>query len=554
MDEEERGENDDIQDLDAPSGGAGEETFDWTHPDAGGAFREQDSGEADGGRADSSAPPLEETPPAATDGGDDAWTYRGEDGDRLTGEEPQPSYEEDPDTQMPDGMYADEESGDEEPPAGMTQDELIESAEPSRKESPHENKAKFFNRSLTIKLLLFAFVALMLVFAVVIPLTRDDEGRAPDAELEKAGRVWLPAELRTEPERREAAQTEDFSGGNSATDTPDDAELAEKFPPPIGEQNPTPPAAETAPATRTTGGGTSAAPLTNRNEQQKALAHIPLANGAGAGGAQNGGNAALSANPYGPTGPYTPAALQENIESYLSLLQGNSADSYARQNDQAGKRQFMGDGAGAGGGYRWNAPNSLWKGTIIPAVLNTGINTDLPGMVTATVTENVHSSQDGRYLLIPQGSRLTATYNSSITFGQDRIQVAWDTLIRPDGLEVNLGNVPGADAQGFSGYTGWVSEHPFEYAKALGLIAVFSLLDTKAGNVVADATNTYAQNAVADTYREAQRLNNRVLERALDIQPTLSKLNGSKVYLIINVTMELPPIEPFATGQRYARE
>ena len=242
------------------------------------------------------------------------------------------------------------------------------------------------------------------------------------------------------------------------------------------------------------------------------------------------------------------------MQNYFSSLIPGVNNNYTTQNNQSAKQQFANNNASGGGNYRWNSLYSLWKGTVIPAVLETGINTDLPGVVTAKVTQNVYSSQDGQYLLIPQGSKLFATYNSSISYGQNRIQVAWDTLIRPDGLEINLGSVMGVDKKGFCGYSGWVSEHPFEYAKALGLIAIFSLIDTKINNTLANSNNNYVQNMIAETYNETRKLNNKILERALDIQPTLYKLNGSKVNLITNITMDIPPIEPFSAEQKYVRE
>ena len=83
---------------------------------------------------------------------------------------------------------------------------------------------------------------------------------------------------------------------------------------------------------------------------------------------------------------------------------------------------------------------------------------------------------------------------------------------------------------------------------------MFSILETKVDNTAANTNNVYTQNALADTYNEARKLNNKIIERALDIQPTLYKFNGSKVNLITNITMDIPPIEPFPTEQKYERE
>ena len=206
-----------------------------------------------------------------------------------------------------------------------------------------------------------------------------------------------------------------------------------------------------------------------------------------------------------------------------------------------------------GGQYQWNSEFSLWKGTVIPAVLDTGINTDLPGMLKATVTTNVYSSNNGKYILVPQGSVLTGEYNSSVSYGQARIQIVWNTLIRPDGLEVNLGSMNGIDAYGFSGQKGHRTEHPFEYLKAMGLIAMFSIIDTKAANTINAQGNTYAQNALSDAYSAGQKLNEKIVDRALDIQPTIRIKSGTEVKLITNLTIDLPPIEPAKPEEKYAR-
>ena len=209
---------------------------------------------------------------------------------------------------------------------------------------------------------------------------------------------------------------------------------------------------------------------------------------------------------------------------------------------------------GEGGKYQWNSEFSLWKGTVISAVLDTGINTNLPGVVKATVTTNVYSSNNGKYLLIPQGSQLFAEYNSSISYGQNRVQVAWNTLIRPDGLEIDLGNLNGVDAYGASGYKGFRTEHPFEYAKAIGLIAVFSILDTKANNMIGNSSNQYAQNALSDAYKTTKTLTDKIVDRALDVQPTIKIPAGKEIKLITNVTMDIPPLDPYPVEQRYIRE
>ena len=98
-------------------------------------------------------------------------------------------------------------------------------------------------------------------------------------------------------------------------------------------------------------------------------------------------------------------------------------------------------------------------GAVIPAALITGIRSDLPGQVTAQVTENVYDSPTGRYLLIPQGSKLIGLYDSQISFGQDRVLLVWTRLIMPNGRSIVLERQPGADTQGFAGLEDEVDQH-----------------------------------------------------------------------------------------------
>src|SRR5262249_59667248 len=95
------------------------------------------------------------------------------------------------------------------------------------------------------------------------------------------------------------------------------------------------------------------------------------------------------------------------------------------------------------------SPYQLMAGTVIAASLVTGLNADLPGFVIAQVTENVFDTVSGRYLLIPQGSRLVGKYDNVVAFGQERALVVWHRIIRPDGSSVVIDNLPATDTGGF---------------------------------------------------------------------------------------------------------
>ena len=243
------------------------------------------------------------------------------------------------------------------------------------------------------------------------------------------------------------------------------------------------------------------------------------------------------------------AALQGSQTSGASSGGGSSSDSV----EQAKQDFFNSSGtAGAGTGY-YLARNTIWDGTIIKGALETGINTDNPGVVIARVTENVYSSYDFSYLLIPEGTLLYATYNSSVSYGQDRIQIAWNLLIRPDGYRMDLGNMNGVDSEGYSGLEGWKYNHIWEEMKALGMVALYSILNTEVTNDIAKEKNEFISNAMTDVYQSTQRVLNGIVERALDIKPSITVSPGTEIKLITNQPLTLPAMEPFPVTQKYVR-
>src|SRR3546814_4754228 len=115
--------------------------------------------------------------------------------------------------------------------------------------------------------------------------------------------------------------------------------------------------------------------------------------------------------------------------------------------------------------HRLTAPVSPWTlqaGSVIAASLITGLNSDLPGLVTAQVTENVYDSVTGRSLLILQGSRLIGSYDSVVVFGQSRALVVWQRIILPDGSSIRIDNVPATDTQGYAGLSDRIDRHTWQ--------------------------------------------------------------------------------------------
>ncbi len=125
------------------------------------------------------------------------------------------------------------------------------------------------------------------------------------------------------------------------------------------------------------------------------------------------------------------------------------------------------------------SPYTVMAGSVIPAVLIGGINSDLPGPVLAQVSENVFDSATGKSLLIPQGSRLIGAYRNASAWGQQRVQIAWQRLIFPNTASMDLPQMPGTDQGGYAGFADQVNNH---YLATFGTAAVMSLIS--AGQMV----------------------------------------------------------------------
>jgi len=245
-------------------------------------------------------------------------------------------------------------------------------------------------------------------------------------------------------------------------------------------------------------------------------------------------------------------------DDYLASLASARASvpSGGNASDQNSNQNFY-DSSSFGGtssGY-FLGENALWMGTMIPGILETSINTDLPGNVRARVTQNIFDSQTGRTLLIPQGTILIARYNSSVSYAQSRVQIVWDILIRPDGFQVELDGAPGVDRQGMSGQQANYSENWFEYIKAAGIITLFSIANANLVETAArHGSETVASNVAASNAQFVNQLGGNLISRAMSIQPTLTVENGTLINIMLNKTLYLPPVPPYPATQRYVLE
>ena len=177
-------------------------------------------------------------------------------------------------------------------------------------------------------------------------------------------------------------------------------------------------------------------------------------------------------------------------------------------------------------------------GTVIPAALITGIRSDLPGQVTAQVTEHVYDSPTGKYLLVPQGSKLIGVYDSQISFGQDRVLLVWTRLIMPNGRSIVLERQPGADTQGFAGLEDEVDHHWGRLFMAAALSTLLGIGSELGTNNNDSAILTALRRGSTDSLNQNGQ---QVVRRNLNIQPTITIRPGFPVRVIVNRDLVLAP-------------
>jgi len=194
--------------------------------------------------------------------------------------------------------------------------------------------------------------------------------------------------------------------------------------------------------------------------------------------------------------------------------------------------------------HRIQPPASPWivsSGSIIAANLVTGLDSDLPGIVVAQVSENVYDSITGRTLLIPQGARLLGRYESNIAFGQRRAFVVWQRIIWPDGSSLTLDNAPASDAAGYAGLADKVDFHSWALLKGVGLATLLGV-GTELGFGSDESELVRAMRESAQT--NGARAGDRIVERNLDIPPTIRVRPGWPFRVIVHRDLVLAPWRP----------
>jgi len=213
------------------------------------------------------------------------------------------------------------------------------------------------------------------------------------------------------------------------------------------------------------------------------------------------------------------------------------------QNDQQRKNDFLNqvEAQSIYNGHALQTPASPYEvmaGTVISASLLTGLDSDLPGLVTAQVTEAVRDSISGQTLLIPQGSKLIGSYDSVVAFGQSRALVAWQRIVMPDGSSIQIDNLPATDAAGYAGLEDEVDYHTWTLLKG---IAMSTLLGVGTQVTFGSGQSNLVQAIQQSTQQSANQAGQRIVEKDLDIQPTLKIRPGWPLRVIVHKDLILRP-------------
>ena len=225
--------------------------------------------------------------------------------------------------------------------------------------------------------------------------------------------------------------------------------------------------------------------------------------------------------------PADPATVQNRQEQKKAFLKGGSTETR-----NSGHLQMPA------------SPYQVMAGTVIAAALVTGIKSDLPGDVIATVTEPVYDTATGKFLLIPQGSRILGRYNSQVSYGQSRVQMVWNRIILPDTSSLTLDNLVGTDPAGYAGLEDEVDRH---WGRILAGAALTTLLGV--GAELAAPENRQDGNRIIIAGRDGlqdsvNQVGQEITRRNMNVQPTLTARPGLPVRIVANRDLQLRPYQP----------
>lgn len=224
----------------------------------------------------------------------------------------------------------------------------------------------------------------------------------------------------------------------------------------------------------------------------------------------------------------------------------SAVDARQSQNDQDEKRDFINNNNSStfyasSGVVAPRSEYELKAGSIIPGVLMTGINSDLPGNIVGQVSENVYDSVRGEYLLIPQGTRVIGVYDSKVSYSQERILIVWNRLIFPNGDSISLEGAQGTDVYGYSGFSGNVNNHTSKLINAALITSFMSAGAQMASGNSTAGSQTYGQMASQGVAENISSIGSKIAEKNLNIQPTIEIPQGYRFNIFVDKDFVLKP-------------
>jgi len=186
------------------------------------------------------------------------------------------------------------------------------------------------------------------------------------------------------------------------------------------------------------------------------------------------------------------------------------------------------------------SPYELKKGSLIPAVLIGGINSELPGNIIAQVRENVYDTVTGNHLLIPQGSKLVGVYGFGVQYGQTRVVIAFNSIVFPDGQTLNIGSMNGTDQEGYSGFADQVDNH---YFKIFGSAFLLGMLSGEINIENGKVTFISGHQGFNTSQTVLEQTAGQMIRKNLNIAPTIKIRSGYRFNIFVTKDMILEPLE-----------
>ncbi|NLS07308.1 IncP-type conjugal transfer protein TrbI [Rhizobium sp. P32RR-XVIII] len=188
------------------------------------------------------------------------------------------------------------------------------------------------------------------------------------------------------------------------------------------------------------------------------------------------------------------------------------------------------------------SPYELKRGSVIPATLISGINSDLPGRITAQVNQNVYDSATGHFMLVPQGTKLFGRYDSKVSFGQNRVLVVWTDIIFPDGSTLQISGMAGTDAEGYGGFSDKIDNH---YFRTFGSAALVALIGTGIDMSMPQSSTLATQDTASDAARRNftetfGRVAEQTISKNLNVQPTIKIRPGYRFNVLVDQDIIFP--------------